>query len=64
MMAFDTLTLAPIDSRLIDPALLSDEELDWLNKYHAKVRKTLSPHLDKNEKVWLKAATSTMNKSS
>ncbi len=64
MMGFDTLTLAPIDNRLIDPDLLSDEELDWLNKYHATVRKTLSPELDKNERAWLKTATSVMSKSS
>ncbi len=64
MMGFDTLTLAPIDIRLIDTDLLTDPELAWLNSYHTRVRKTLSPHLNKTEKNWLKNATSAMHKSS
>jgi Xaa-Pro aminopeptidase len=37
--------------------MLKQEEIDWLNTYHKKVRKTLSPHLNKREKEWLERAT-------
>ncbi|HSR56297.1 MAG TPA: M24 family metallopeptidase C-terminal domain-containing protein, partial [Alphaproteobacteria bacterium] len=54
---FETLTLAPIDRRLIDPRLLSDKEREWLNAYHARVRKVLSPIVDSGTKAWLKKAS-------
>jgi Xaa-Pro aminopeptidase len=57
MNGFETLTLAPIDRRLIDLALLSRAELDWLNDYHARVRREVGPHLDEATKAWLDAAT-------
>src|SRR5262249_60940805 len=44
--AFETLTLAPIDRRLIDVGLLSAEEIAWLDAYHARVCKTLAPAVD------------------
>ncbi|MBU6419570.1 MAG: M24 family metallopeptidase [Proteobacteria bacterium] len=56
-LRFDTLTLAPFDRALIDPALLPRESLDWLNDYHAEVRAALSPHLSATAQFWLKAAT-------
>ncbi len=62
MMGFETLTLAPIDQRLIDPDLLTDEELSWLNQYHAQVRKVISPHLSKDEKSWLKNVTAAISR--
>ncbi|MHB0769205.1 aminopeptidase P family protein [Bradyrhizobium sp. 5.13L] len=57
MNAFDTLTLAPIDRRLIDVAMLSRDELDWLNAYHARVRAEVRPALDEATKSWLDQAT-------
>jgi Xaa-Pro aminopeptidase len=51
------LTLAPIDRRLIDKALLTAEEIAWLDAYHARVRETLSPKLDRETADWLEAAT-------
>lgn len=57
MLGFETLTLCPIDLRLIDKALLTGEEINWLNAYHARVQKALSPHLNRTEKKWLKSAT-------
>ncbi|QTN99147.1 aminopeptidase P family protein [Brucella sp. 458] len=57
MMGFETLTFCPIDRRLIDKTLLTQEELDWLNTYHAKVRAKLSGHLGDAERKWLEAAT-------
>jgi Xaa-Pro aminopeptidase len=55
--AFETITLAPIDMRLVDPALLTAEEIDWLNAYHARVREALAPSLDLGTRAWLFAAT-------
>lgn len=57
MNAFETLTLAPIDRRLIDVAMLSRDELDWLNAYHARVRKEVRPALDEAARAWLDQAT-------
>ncbi len=57
MNGFETLTLAPIDRRLIDLGQLSHSELDWLNDYHARVRREVRPHLDEATKLWLDAAT-------
>jgi Xaa-Pro aminopeptidase len=56
MLAFETVTLAPIDTRLIEAKLLEDSEIEWLNHYHARVEKTLSPHLDDETKKWLAKA--------
>lgn len=57
MNAFETLTLAPIDRRLIDVAMLGKDELDWLNAYHARVRAEVRPALDEATKAWLDQAT-------
>jgi Xaa-Pro aminopeptidase len=55
--AFETLTLVPIDRRLVDLNMLDGDELSWLNDYHARVRHEVRPHLDEATKVWLEAAT-------
>ncbi|MFP2898190.1 aminopeptidase P family protein [Corallococcus sp. 4LFB] len=52
-LRFETLSLCPIDTRLVDPALLSREETDWLNAYHATVRERLQPHLQGAGRDWL-----------
>lgn len=52
--AFETVTLAPIDRRLVNAALLCVEEIEWLDAYHKRVLDTLSPHVDEAEKIWLK----------
>ena len=54
---FETLTLAPIDRRLIEVEMLSKKELAWLNGYHARVAETLRPLLDAPTQVWLDQAT-------
>ncbi len=61
-MAFETLTLVPIDRRLIAPELMQDDELAWLNAYHARVARELTPHLDADEVAWLKEATKPIKK--
>ncbi len=57
-LQFESLTLCPIDTRPIVKELLLPEEITWLNDYHQKVLATLSPHLDGEEKEWLKNACS------
>jgi len=57
MLEFETLTLAPIDSRLIDVSLLDDEERRWLDAYHARVRHAIAPSLKGEERTWLEQAT-------
>jgi Xaa-Pro aminopeptidase len=57
MLGFENLTLAPFDRRLIAPALLSAAERDWLNAYHARVRRELAPRLQERDAKWLEAAT-------
>ena len=59
---FETITLAPIDRNAIDASLLSPDEIAWLDAYHARVRKALSPLLDKETKAWLADATKPLAK--
>ena len=54
---FRELTLCPIDHRLIELSLLEKEELAWLNRYHQRVWREISPQLDSQEKRWLRSAT-------
>jgi Xaa-Pro aminopeptidase len=57
MLGFETLTLAPIDRSLIEPSLLDEDEIAWLDAYHTRVRETLSPLIDAETARWLAAAT-------
>lgn len=57
MMEFETITLAPIDLELVEPMLLTDEETNWLNAYHDRVRDTLESLLDPETRAWLGHAT-------
>lgn len=57
MLGFETLTLAPIDRRLVAPALLDEGEIAWLDAYHARVRAELTPLLDAATAAWLAGAT-------
>jgi Xaa-Pro aminopeptidase len=52
-LAFETLTLCPIDTRCIDLALMREDEIAWLNAYHADVRQRLSPLLAGDALAWL-----------
>lgn len=53
---FETLTFAPIARDLVDIALLSPDEREWLDTYHAKVRDVLAPQLSGDDLIWLEAA--------
>ena len=55
-LAFETLTLCPIDTRLIDLELLSNQERDWLNAYHARVVSALAPRVAPETRDWLARA--------
>ncbi|HZP71063.1 MAG TPA: aminopeptidase P family protein [Pseudolabrys sp.] len=55
--AFETLTLAPIDRRLIDVHMLTDKERAWLDSYHARVREVIGPLVDASTRKWLDQAT-------
>src|SRR5690625_1177194 len=57
MLAFETLTLAPLDRRLIETALLTPEEHRWVDVYHQRVRETITPLADPETAAWLLAAT-------
>jgi Xaa-Pro aminopeptidase len=57
VMGFETLTLVPIDRRLVLPELLSASELSWLNAYHARVADIIGPELGPADRAWLEAAT-------
>jgi Xaa-Pro aminopeptidase len=57
MLGFATLTLCPIDRTLVEPSLLSADELAWLDAYHARVARTLLPMCDAATARWLEAAT-------
>lgn len=52
-LRFETVTLCPIDTRLIIKELLTSAECDWLNTYHADVREKLSPLVDGKARDWL-----------
>jgi Xaa-Pro aminopeptidase len=54
---FETLTLAPIDRRLIDARMLSRKERSWLDSYHERVHDVLAPLVDPSTRSWLTAAT-------
>ena len=52
-LKFETLTLCPIDTRCLEPSLLTLEEREWFDAYHAQVRERLSPHLVGSALEWL-----------
>ncbi|MBO5824782.1 MAG: aminopeptidase P family protein, partial [Prevotella sp.] len=56
-LQFDTLTLCPIDKEPIIVEMLSNDERQWLNDYHAKVRTALARHLTFDEREWLDKVT-------
>ena len=53
----ESITYVPIDTKPIVMPLMDKAEIEWLNKYHAIVYKTLSPYLSDAEEKWLKKKT-------
>jgi len=56
-LAFETLTLCPIDTRCLEHSLLTDDDVAWLNAYHATVRERLAPRVSGDARAWLEART-------
>ncbi|KVP37000.1 aminopeptidase P family protein [Burkholderia ubonensis] len=56
-LAFETLTLCPIDTRCVLVEMLHEEERTWLNAYHATVRERVGRHVSGDAKAWLEART-------
>ena len=54
---FEELTLFPFDLRLFDTSIMSDAEIEWVNKYHTEVRERLTPMLDAEQAAWLAEKT-------
>lgn len=54
---FETLTLCPIDLRCLDKSVLNQDEINWINQYHATVRTRLSPHVSGAALAWLERTT-------
>jgi len=56
LAGFETITMAPID--LVEPSMLTREERDWLNAYHAQVRAVVAPAMaDNDNRAWLVQST-------
>ena len=57
-LRFETLTLCPYDRKLIQPDMLTDEEICWIDEYHSRVREAIMPLLSQDsEREWLLWAT-------
>lgn len=56
-LGFETITCAPLDTRLVEPSMLTASEKAWLNDYHAWVLRMLSPLLNPAERTWLRRRT-------
>jgi len=56
-LEFETLTLSPIDTRVIDRALMRDDEVRWLNDYHAEVHRRVAPLVSGTAAAWLQLRT-------
>jgi len=54
---FAALTLVPFDRRLLEPSLMTAEEIDWLDTYHCRVHESIAPVLDTADRAWLERAT-------
>jgi Xaa-Pro aminopeptidase len=56
MLGFETLTLIPIDTRLVDTGLMNRDEIRWLDAYHARVLAEIGPLVDDTTRAWLTRA--------
>ena len=56
LLGFENLTFVPLDTRMLDISLLTEEEKGWINFYHREVFEKVSPHLDGSTLEWLKKA--------
>ena len=61
MYGFETLTLAPYERALIDVSMLTADEIDWINAYHARVSAEIGRQLEGDAKAWIEAATTPLS---
>lgn len=61
-LCFEFLTYVPIDTEPLDTKLMTDEDVVFLNEYHAQVYEKISPYLNGEEKEWLRQATQPVKK--
>lgn len=61
-LKFEVLTLFPFDLRLFDTDIMTDDEINWVNSYHARVRERLMPFLNAEEQNWLIQKTETLTR--
>ena len=61
-LCFEFLTYVPIDVEPLDTKLMTDEDVVFLNEYHAQVYEKISPYLNDEEKEWLRQATQPVKK--
>ena len=57
MLGFETLTFAPLERKLIDVEMLSPNQRQWVDAYHARVRAVIAPQLEGDDLEWLEAQT-------
>ena len=62
MLGFETITFAPIAQNLVDVALLSPAEADWLDAYHAAVFEKLAPGMSDDDRSWLEGACAPLDR--
>ena len=62
MLGFETITFAPIAQNLVEVALLSGAEADWLDAYHAEVLAKLGADMGGEERAWLEAACAPLDR--
>jgi Xaa-Pro aminopeptidase len=55
-LCFETLTLAPFDRALLEPSLMTSDEINWIDAYHARVLAQVGPDLNPAEQAWLAQA--------
>lgn len=60
-LCHETLTLFPIELKLIDETLINASEKAWLNRYHQEIYQRVSPHLNSDEQLWLKEKCKPLN---
>uniref|UniRef100_A0A0D9XSR6 Peptidase M24 domain-containing protein n=1 Tax=Leersia perrieri TaxID=77586 RepID=A0A0D9XSR6_9ORYZ len=56
-LAFEHITWAPYQMKLIETTLLTPDEIEWVNTYHSDCQKILQPYLNEQDKEWLRKAT-------
>ncbi len=60
---FDTMTLFPFDTALMQTEIMTDAEIEWVNAYHAEVRRRLTPLLSAEEAAWIEEKTAPISRS-